>query len=48
MKAHDWLIAWVIGWMFSLGYMNFLDFGGFLLSIVAWPFMLGVELRVYR
>lgn len=36
---------WVIGWLFTIGYLQ-LSFGKGLLAVVVWPYYLGEALRL--
>lgn len=33
---------WIIGWLFTIGFLN-LSFGTGLLAIIIWPYLLGVH-----
>lgn len=35
-------ILWIIGWLFTIGFLH-LSFGKGLLAIIVWPYLLGVH-----
>lgn len=44
-KAAFWGPIWLIGWLFTIGYLHLPFFGKGVLALLIWPYYLGDKLR---